>query len=87
VTTTDERPPATEAEADPRRWIVLGVLCVNLVLVVAAVSSANVALPTLTRPDALGASQTELQWIVDAYALVFAGLLLPAGAIGDRFGR
>ncbi len=65
----------------------LGVLCVNLVLIVAAVSSANVALPTLARPDALNASQTGLQWIVDAYALVFAGLLLPAGALGDRFGR
>lgn len=74
-------------EADPRRWVVLGVLCVNLVLIVAAVSSANVALPTLARPDTLDASQTALQWIVDAYALVFAGLLLPAGAIGDRFGR
>ncbi len=79
-------PPDT-TEADPRRWLVLGVLCVNLVLIVAAVSSANVALPTLARPDTLDASQTGLQWIVDAYALVFAGLLLPAGAIGDRFGR
>ncbi len=74
-------------DVDPRRWVVLGVLCVNLVLIVAAVSSANVALPTLARPDTLDASQTALQWIVDAYALVFAGLLLPAGAIGDRFGR
>jgi len=80
-------PADPAAEADPRRWLVLGVLCVNLVLIVAAVSSANVALPTLARPDTLDASQTGLQWIVDAYALVFAGLLLPAGAIGDRFGR
>lgn len=80
-------PAESEAEADPRRWWVLGVLCVNLVLIVAAVSSANVALPTLARPDTLNASQTGLQWIVDAYALVFAGLLLPAGALGDRFGR
>lgn len=82
-----DQPPASAQEADPRRWLVLGVLCVNLVLIVAAVSSANVALPTLARPDTLDASQTGLQWIVDAYALVFAGLLLPAGAIGDRFGR
>lgn len=80
-------PPPDDAEADPRRWLVLGVLCLNLVLIVAAVSSANVALPTLARPDTLNASQTGLQWIVDAYALVFAGLLLPAGALGDRFGR
>jgi EmrB/QacA subfamily drug resistance transporter len=56
-------------------------------MIVAAVSSTNVALPTLARPDTLDASQTELQWIVDIYALVFAGLLRPAGALGDRFGR
>ncbi|HYI62694.1 MAG TPA: DHA2 family efflux MFS transporter permease subunit [Acidimicrobiales bacterium] len=79
--------PPGDDEADPRRWLVLGVLCVNLVLIVAAVSSTNVALPTLARPDTLNASQTGLQWIVDIYALVFAGLLLPAGALGDRFGR
>ena len=54
-------------------------------MVVAAVASLNVALPDLTRDT--GATQTELQWIVDAYALAFAALLLPAGAIGDRFGR
>jgi EmrB/QacA subfamily drug resistance transporter len=53
--------------------------------VVSAVSSLNVALPDLARET--GATPTQLQWIVDAYALVFAGLLLPAGAIGDRFGR
>ena len=45
----------------------------------------NVALPTLVRE--LDASNSALQWIVDAYALVFAGLLLTAGALGDRFGR
>lgn len=54
-------------------------------LVVANVSTLNVALPELSRE--LGASQTELQWMVDAYAVVLAALLLPAGAIGDRFGR
>jgi EmrB/QacA subfamily drug resistance transporter len=68
-----------------RRWVILGVLCLSLVLVVASVSSVNVAIPTLGRD--LGASDTELLWIIDAYALVFAGLLLPAGALGDRFGR
>ncbi len=56
-----------------------------LMMVVAAVASLNVALPDLARDT--GATQTELQWIVDAYALAFAALLLPAGAIGDRFGR
>lgn len=68
-----------------RRWGILAVLNLSLVLVVAANSSLNVALPTLVRE--LGATHAELQWIVDAYALVFAGLLLPMGAIGDRFGR
>lgn len=68
-----------------RRWRILGVLCLSLVLIVAANSALNVALPTLVRD--LEATATQLQWIVDAYALVFAGLLLPMGAIGDRLGR
>jgi EmrB/QacA subfamily drug resistance transporter len=68
-----------------RRWFLLGVMCLSLVLVVASVSGLNVALPSLQRD--LGATATELQWIIDAYALVFAGVLLTAGALGDRFGR
>jgi EmrB/QacA subfamily drug resistance transporter len=64
---------------------VLVMMCVALATVVSAVSSLNVALPDLARDT--GATPTQLQWIVDAYALVFAGLLLPAGALGDRFGR
>ncbi len=60
-------------------------LNLSLVIVVAANSSLNVALPTMVRE--LRATNAELQWIVDAYALVFAGLLLPMGALGDRFGR
>ena len=67
------------------RRAVLAVMCVALMMVVAAVASLNVALPDLARST--GASQSQLQWIVDAYALVFAGLLLPAGALGDRYGR
>jgi EmrB/QacA subfamily drug resistance transporter len=54
-------------------------------VIVLAVSSLNVAIPSIQRE--LGASGTQLQWIIDAYALVFAGTLLPAGALGDRFGR
>jgi len=69
--------------AERRRILVM--MCFALATVVSAVSSLNVALPDLARDT--GATPTELQWIVDAYALVFAGLLLPAGAIGDRFGR
>ena len=55
------------------------------ILVVANVSSLNVALPELSRQ--LGASQTDVHWMVDVYAVFLAALLLPAGALGDRFGR
>ncbi len=68
-----------------RRWGILGVLCLSLVLVVAAVSSINVAIPSLRTQ--LKPSDAQLLWIVDVYAVVFAGLLLPAGALGDKFGR
>jgi EmrB/QacA subfamily drug resistance transporter len=68
-----------------RRWWTLGVLCLSLVMIVAANTSLNVALPTLVRD--LHASGSDLQWVVDAYSLVFAGLLLTAGSLGDRFGR
>lgn len=77
--------PFDPAEGHPQRKAILGVLCLSLVLIVASVSSLNVAIPTIV--NELGATQTQQLWIVDAYALVFAGLLLPAGAIGDRFGR
>ena len=80
-----ELPLHAQPEVHERRWFLLGVLCLSLVMVVMAVSSLNVAIPTIQRE--LGASATTLQWIVDAYALVFAGLLLTAGALGDRFGR
>jgi DHA2 family multidrug resistance protein-like MFS transporter len=72
-------------EVHERRWFLLGVLCLSLIMVVMAVSSLNVAMPTLQTE--LDTSATMLQWIVDSYALVFAGLLLTAGALGDRFGR
>ncbi|MDP9074893.1 MAG: MFS transporter [Actinomycetota bacterium] len=68
-----------------RRWWTLGVLCLSLVMIVVANASLNVALPTLVRD--LHASSSALQWIVDGYSLVFAGLLLTAGALGDRYGR
>ena len=61
-------------------------MCLSLVLIVATVSSVNVAIPSLAQ-SSLSPSDTQILWIVDAYALVFAALLLPAGAIGDRFGR
>ena len=78
----EQGPTAREYE---RRWWTLGVLCVSLVMIVVANASLNVALPTLGRD--LNASSSSLQWIVDAYSLVFAGLLLTAGSLGDRYGR
>jgi EmrB/QacA subfamily drug resistance transporter len=68
-----------------RAGAVTAVVCVALAAVVAAMSSLNVALPGIAR--ATHATQTQLTWIIDAYSLVFASLLLPAGAIGDRYGR
>src|SRR6478736_9060468 len=68
-----------------RRWFLLAIMCLSLVLVVMTVSGLNTALPSIQRD--LGASASDLEWIVDAYSIVFAGLLLSAGAIGDRFGR
>jgi MFS transporter, DHA2 family, multidrug resistance protein len=73
------------AELYPRRWWTLGVLCLSLLIIFVGNSSLNVALPTLSRD--LGASTSQLQWVVAAYSLVFAGLLFTAGALGDRFGR
>ena len=68
-----------------RRWAILAVLCLSLVLIVMDNTILNVALPSLVND--LGATNSQLQWIVDSYVLVFAGLLLTAGALGDRFGR
>jgi EmrB/QacA subfamily drug resistance transporter len=68
-----------------RRWWTLGVMCLSLLVIGLDNTILNVALPTLVRDLHAGASQ--LQWIVDAYALVFASLLLTAGSLGDRYGR
>jgi EmrB/QacA subfamily drug resistance transporter len=77
------RKNVTPAPARPA--VMTAVVCLALAAVVAAVSSLNVALPGVAR--ATHASQTQLAWVIDAYSLVFAALLLPAGAIGDRYGR
>jgi EmrB/QacA subfamily drug resistance transporter len=75
-----ETPPDTGV-----RKVVLPLILLSLGLVVSAVPALNVAIPNLASDT--GASMSQLQWIVDAYALVFAALLLPAGALGDRYGR
>jgi len=68
-----------------QRWWILAVLCLSLLVIIVDNSILNVALPTLVRE--LDATNSELQWMVDSYTLVFAGLLLTAGSLGDRFGR
>lgn len=68
-----------------RRWSILAVLCLSLLIVFIGNSSLNVAIPTLSRE--LGATESQLQWVIAAYSLVFAGLLFTTGAFGDRFGR
>ena len=60
-------------------------LCLSLLIVFVGNSTLNVALPTLSRD--LGATESQLQWVVASYSLVFAGLLFTSGALGDRFGR
>ena len=71
--------------ANPARWFVLAVVCVATYAVLVDTSIVNVALPTLVRE--LDATTTELKWIVDAYNLAFASLVLVGGSLGDRFGR
>ena len=73
------------ATAGRRRWWILAVLCLSVLLVVVDNTIVNVALPTISRD--LNASITDLQWVVDAYTLAFAGLLLIGGNLGDRLGR
>jgi EmrB/QacA subfamily drug resistance transporter len=75
----------TSGTSSARRWYTLGVLCLSLLVIVVDTTIVNVALPTFARD--LHASSSGLQWIVDAYTLTFAALLLLAGAIADRYGR
>lgn len=70
---------------DPRRWWALGALVLGVLVLGFDMTILNVALPTMATE--LGADTGDLQWIVDAYTIVFAALLLPAGLLGDRFGR
>jgi EmrB/QacA subfamily drug resistance transporter len=88
TTTTTSDPDAGahhESRDDRRRWWTLAVLCLSLLITVLDTTVVNVALPTLDRT--LHASSSGLEWIVDAYTLVFAGLLMLGGALGDRYGR
>ncbi|NBE56153.1 MFS transporter [Streptomyces boluensis] len=88
----------TPAEAGPsrisetvhrRRWLILAVLMLSLLIVVIDSSILNVAIKVIAgpEPDGLGATQSELEWAINSYTLVFAGLLFTAGLLGDRIGR
>jgi hypothetical protein len=84
-TRTYARPQLPTAEPYDRRWPMLALVCLGLMVLVVDTTIVNVALPTLGRQ--LHASTSGLQWVVDAYILVYAGMLLTAGSLGDRFGR
>jgi EmrB/QacA subfamily drug resistance transporter len=68
-----------------RRWWILVVLCLSSLVLVVDSMALTVAVPSMTRD--IGASAQDTQWILDSYILVFAGLLLTSGSLGDRFGR
>jgi EmrB/QacA subfamily drug resistance transporter len=85
LTPVRARPLHEEPHIHGRRWFLLAMMCLSLVLVVMSVSGLVTAIPRMQ--EELNASASQIQWILDAYAVVFAGSLLTAGALGDRFGR
>lgn len=76
---------ATTSASGASRWVVLAVLSGCLAVIAVDNTIVNVALPSLQ--EDLDASTAQLQWVVDAYSLLFAGTLLTAGSLGDRIGR
>ncbi|GLY07924.1 MULTISPECIES: MFS transporter [Actinoplanes] len=81
---TDQPTPA----GHPRRWAILAVLVISLLVVVLDNTVLNVAMKTIADPEhGLGATQSELEWSINSYTLVFAGLLFTAGILADRLGR
>src|SRR5262245_47348004 len=81
--------PAVEDPIDPkvhaRRWLILATLCISLLIITLDNTILNVAIPSMI--EELHASNSDIQWILDAYVLVFAGLLLTTGSLSDRYGR
>ena len=82
-------PPRISEAIHHRRWAILGTLVLALIVVVLDNSILNVAMKTIAAPapTGLGASQSDLEWAINSYTLVFAGLLFTAGLLGDRLGR
>src|SRR6201996_3129808 len=73
-----------------RRWVILSVLVVGLLAIVIDNTVLNVALKTIASPASkggIGPSQSQLEWAINSYTLVFAGLLFTFGVVGDRIGR
>ncbi|MEV0169090.1 MFS transporter [Nonomuraea fuscirosea] len=70
---------------DPRRWWILAALCLALLVLVIDNMVLNLAIPSLNQE--MGATPSDIQWIIDAYVLAFAGLLLTAGSLSDKYGR
>ncbi|MDT9700079.1 MFS transporter [Streptomyces sp. P17] len=89
MTTSAPPVPRIPEAVHRRRWAILGVLMLSLLIVVLDNSILNVAVKTISTPapTGLGATQSELEWAINAYTLVFAGLLFSAGLLGDRLGR
>jgi len=77
--------PAPPIQAHPQRWLILGVIALAQLTVLLDNTVLNVAIPSLK--EELGASTADIQWMVNAYSLVQAGLLLTAGSAADRYGR
>ncbi|MGF1429478.1 MFS transporter [Kitasatospora sp. LaBMicrA B282] len=80
---TDQQQPAPERRPD--RWVILAVICLAQLVVVLDNTILNVAIPSLTKE--LGATTSQTQWVIGAYSLAQAGLLIAAGGLADRYGR
>ncbi|MDX3522430.1 MFS transporter [Streptomyces scabiei] len=83
--TTATTAPASGTRGHPRRWLILGVICLAQLTVLLDNTVLNVAVPSLT--EELGAATSDIQWMINAYSLVQSGLLLAAGSAADRYGR
>jgi EmrB/QacA subfamily drug resistance transporter len=83
--TAPQQPAEGQPQGHPRRWLILAVLCLTLLTVVIDNTVLNVAIPSLSKH--IGATTSDIQWVINAYSLVQAGLLLTAGGMADRYGR
>src|SRR5436305_8243722 len=83
-----DRTPPAQSPHHARRWWILAVVVFGLIVVILDTTVLNVALKTIADPRrGIGASQTDLEWALNSYTLVFAGLLITFGALGDRLGH